>query len=145
MSPGESLGPDPRGRCSAGPGQWAAGTRAGRARPAVPGGSGSGSELGAWPLRGAALVPGPQRGPPRGSGPAPPGTRPRPPVPDRRAAGRPGTAHSPAHGLLGELLPAVQGQRQRRPAGLGPGAATSLPGRGGGGGGGCCARGFYGG
>ena len=60
------------------------------------------------------------RGPRGAAGPPRPGPRPRPPVPGPRAPGGPGTADSPAHGLVGELLHAVQGQRQRRPAGLGP-------------------------
>ena len=102
----------------------------GRPTPLLPGGSGGGSELGSRPRRGAApgsdpvLCAGRQQGtgargpessrpcrasaqplrrlrPPARVRRSPPGA---PPVPTRRAPCRPGSAHSPAHGLVGQLL-----------------------------------------
>ena len=92
-------------------GRWGperGGGRPGRpARPAVPGGSGGGPEMAAWPLRGAALVPGPPRTR-RGAG--------------GRAAGapagqraRPGPGHDPDPRSPARALPA------------GPARLTHLP------------------
>ena len=125
---GEGSRPVPPGRCKAGPGQWAAGTRAGGClrrptHPPAPGGLGrrlrAGFQAAAWrspgigprALCGAAA--GDRSARPREQ-PALPRPRPAPspapasgrgtPVPTRRAPCRPGSAHSPAHSLVGRLL-----------------------------------------